>query len=105
MATTEANTIEMDSVSHQTDDGFIPRKTRPRKRKLPRDKPDDQQAMETSESAPKRPVFPPISGDKLTVNILIFHNKKTMMMTQNLNNTHKSKIRCQNCTNQLRFFL
>jgi lipopolysaccharide biosynthesis regulator YciM len=28
-----------------------------------------------------------------------------MMMTQNLNNTHKSKIRCQNCTNQLRFFL
>lgn len=85
MATsTEANTTEMDSVSHETDDGFIPRKTKSRKRKLPRDKPEDQQSMETSESAPKRPVFPPISGDKLTVNIHIISQQESMIMTLSL---------------------
>ncbi|VDI18525.1 RNA-binding protein PNO1-like [Mytilus edulis] len=66
MATSTNQNTKMETVSQETDDGFIPRKTKSRKRKLPKEQTDDQQSMETAESAPKRPVFPPISGDKLT---------------------------------------
>lgn len=68
MATSTNQNTKMETVSQETDDGFIPRKTKSRKRKLQKEQSDDPQSMETSESAPKRPVFPPISGDKLTVN-------------------------------------
>ncbi|XP_063428012.1 RNA-binding protein PNO1-like [Mytilus trossulus] len=66
MATSTNQNTKMETVSQETDDGFIPRKTKSRKRKLQKEQTDDPQSMETSESAPKRPVFPPISGDKLT---------------------------------------
>ena len=67
MATSTDQNTKMESTPHELDDGFIPKRTKSRKRKLQKDVTEDQQTMETSESPPKRPVFPPISGDKLTV--------------------------------------
>ena len=54
--------MELDKTSEN--DGFV--KVKSRKRKAQTDG-DSTKPMETSESAPKRPNLPPISGDKLTV--------------------------------------
>ena len=57
---------KMEHEKTTENDGFV--KVKSRKRKSQTDG-DSSKPMETSESAPKRPNLPPISGEKLTVRV------------------------------------
>ena len=64
-----ADTKTSEKMEHDKtieNDGFVKVKSRKRKAQT---NDDSAKPMETSESAPKRPNLPPISGDKLTVRI------------------------------------
>ena len=67
MADSEADRTTVGSKMEDKSDGFVPVKAKSRKRKMG-DMPEGATVtMDTSESAPKRPSLPPISGDKLMV--------------------------------------
>ncbi|XP_046372681.1 RNA-binding protein PNO1-like [Haliotis cracherodii] len=66
MADTQTSqTSSMESSQTPQEDSFIPARRKTRKRKMKEDDSKEEREMDTSESAPKRPSFPPISSDKL----------------------------------------
>jgi hypothetical protein len=76
MAASSSDSQQMSSISAE-DGEFKPVKTKSRKRKH-QDGPDKRKetvegSMDTTESPPKRPNFPQISGDRLTVNFLFLN--------------------------------
>ncbi|XP_046545220.1 RNA-binding protein PNO1-like [Haliotis rubra] len=66
MAETQTSqTSSMESSQTPQEDSFIPAKRKLRKRKMVESDSKEETVMDTSESAAKRPSFPPISSDKL----------------------------------------
>ncbi|XP_060072026.1 RNA-binding protein PNO1-like [Ylistrum balloti] len=67
MAASTESASSLQTVKSSEDGDFKQIKRRPNKRKLQEESSESQpQTMDTTESPPKRPHFPPISGDKLT---------------------------------------
>lgn len=80
MADTQTSqTSSMESSQTPQEDSFIPARRKTRKRKMKEDDSKEEREMDTSESAPKRPSFPPITSDKLMVISLTTFSLKMML--------------------------
>lgn len=67
MSTSQDSVSDPKTQNNEDQGEFRKVKTRSRKRKIQEESSDQTESMETTVSQPKRPNFPAISGDKLTV--------------------------------------